>query len=145
MSKLFADDYVMADRWLQMQPRNYGKIGSSLYTMLSIQCEEAMSRVFNMQTYLLSLLNEAFLFSLDSPRLVLAYIFPTEPCSLSRRNVHSPFPRDRDHQLGSPIYLCRSTPISCHDTSILAHSRMGTLRIWPSDINYLDKLCRQRG
>ena len=34
-----------------------------------------MSRVFNMQTYLLSLLNEAFLFSLDSPRLVLAYIF----------------------------------------------------------------------
>jgi hypothetical protein len=68
----------IAERWLQMQPRNCGKIGSSSYTTLSNQCEEALSRVSNTQTYFLSPLKEAFLMSLDAPRLVLAlflYLF----------------------------------------------------------------------
>jgi hypothetical protein len=45
----------IAEHWSQMQPRSYGETGSSLYTTLSIPCEEAMSRVSNTQTFLPSL------------------------------------------------------------------------------------------
>jgi hypothetical protein len=49
----------IAERMLQMRPKSYGETGSNLFITLSIQCEEAMSRVSNMQTYLLSLLKES--------------------------------------------------------------------------------------
>jgi len=64
----------IAERWWQMRPRSYEGIGSSSYTTWSIQCEEAMSRAFNMRTYLLK---KAFLVTLVSPRLVLALLLYT--------------------------------------------------------------------
>jgi hypothetical protein len=77
-----------------------------------------------MRTSMLSLLKGfSGILGLITPRSGSAslHIFPPSRVRCHSARYHSPsFPRNCDHELGLVIHLCRGTPISYHDTSILA-------------------------